>query len=104
AGGARCGGGAGGGAARRSAARGPARTAAGGGEGRGDARVRRWLAGRAGGHHGDRGGGGRTQRQHDGGAGRRPVRCVPVAPVAGPGGQGYGQGPVPAGDRGGGGV
>ena len=61
-----------------------ARPAAQRAEGGGDEPLRRRPDRRAGGDHGDRGGGGRTERVGDGDQRRRPVRHLPAAPAARP--------------------
>ena len=70
----------------RAAAGRAARQAARRREGHGDARVRARRARRAGGHHRDRGRRRRAQRHRHGHPRRRPVRAVPAAPAARPGG------------------
>ena len=88
------------GPAGRAAAARHARPAAHRRQGRRDAGLRRRVGRRARLDHGRRSGRGRAERNRHGDHGRRPVRGVPVAPVARPGGPGHRAGAVPARHRG----
>ena len=69
-------------------------------EGQGDAGLRRRVRRRAGGDHRRRGGRRRAERDRHGHHGRGPVRRVPAAPVARPGGPGQRARALPPGHRG----